>query len=267
MRKSPANTPIIGYGTPVAPWRGMNVSLYQAASALTAAARWQEVVSENLASASIPGYKKQELSFGTVEAGLLQAQNGTRAALPKALTNTSFQTGEIRHTGVNTDVAIDGPGFFEVQLANGSTAYTRDGEFQVSAQGQLVTKQGYAVLGQNGPIQLDRTNRTPVSISATGDISQGSEVKAKLKIVTVDHPNMLTQISGGYFLAENPNVQANTAAQPSLRQGFLESSNTSSMIEMANLIRSMRSFEANQRVIQMQDDRMGQAITDLGSPT
>jgi flagellar basal-body rod protein FlgG len=245
----------------------MNVSLYQAASALTAASRWQEVISENLASASVPGYKKQQLSFATVEAGLLQPQNGSRASLPKAQTTTSFQTGEIRQTGVNTDVALEGPGFFEVQLANGATAYTRDGEFQVSAQGQLVTKQGYAVLGQNGPIQLDHTNRAPLSISATGEVSQGKESEGKLKVVTVDKPDLLTQINGGYFLAENPNVQLTTLLHPSLRQGFLEASNTSSMMEMANLIRSMRSFEANQRIIQMQDERMGQAISDLGSPT
>jgi flagellar basal-body rod protein FlgG len=245
----------------------MNVSLYQAASALTAASRWQEVISENLACAAIPGYKKQELSFATVGAGLLQAQNGTRAALPKAETTTSFQTGEIRQTGVNSDVAIDGPGFFEVQLANGATAYTRDGEFQVNAQGQLLTKQGYAVLGQNGPIQLDRNNRAPLSIAATGEISQGTEVKGRLKVVSIDRPNLLTQISGGCFLAENPAVQVTSISQPSLRQGYLEAANTSSMVEMANLIRSMRSFEANQRIIQMQDERMGQAISDLGSPS
>jgi len=245
----------------------MNVSLYQAASALTAASRWQEVISENLASAAVPGYKKQELAFSTVEAGLLQAQNGPRAALPKAQTSTSFQTGEIRQTAVNTDVAIDGPGFFEVQLANGATAYTRDGEFQVSSTGQLITKQGYAVLGQNGPIQLDRNNRAPLSISAAGEISQGTEVKGRLKVVSIPQPNLLTQISGGYFLADNPAVQVTQMSQPSLRQGFLEAANTSSMVEMANLIRSMRSFEANQRVVQMQDERMGQAISDLGSPT
>jgi flagellar basal-body rod protein FlgG len=151
-------------------------------------------------------------------------------------------------------------------LANGATAYTRDGEFQVSAQGQLLTKQGYAVLGQNGPIQLDRNNRAPLSISATGEISQGPEVKGRLKVVNIDRPNLLTQISGGYFLADNPTLQPAPISQPSVRQGFLEAANTSSMLEMANLIRSMRSFEANQRIIQMQDERMGQAISDLGSP-
>jgi flagellar basal-body rod protein FlgF len=255
------------YGISVAGIAAMNVSLYQAASALTAASRWQEVISENLASATIPGFKKQELSFATVQAGMLQAGNGSRVALPKIQTNTSFQAGEIRYTGVNTDVAIDGSGFFEVQLANGASAYTRDGEFQVNTQGQLITKQGYAVLGENGPIQLDQNNHTPVSISATGEVSQGPDIKGKLKLVQFDQPNLLRQINGGYFLAEDPNLQQNPVAQPSVRQGFLEAANTSSMVEMANLIRSMRSFEANQRIIQLQDERMGHAISELGSPT
>ena len=245
----------------------MNVSLYQAASALTANARWQDLISQNLASASVPGFKKQDLSFSSVQAGLLQAQNGTTATLPRAQIATNFQTGEIRATGTKTDVAIDGSGFFEVQLANGANAYTRDGEFQINANGQLVTKAGYAVLGEGGPIQLDRNNPAPLSISANGQVSQGTEVKGKLKVVGIDNPNLLTQISGGYFLADNPNLQTTTIAQPSVRQGYLEAANTSSVLEMASLIRSMRSFEANQRIIQMQDDRMGRAITDLGSPT
>jgi flagellar hook protein FlgE len=89
----------------------VNVSLYQAASALTANARWQEVVSENLASASVPGFKKQELSFSAVEAGLLPAQAGaSKVAMPRAQTTTSFQQGEVRFTGVNSDVAVDAGG-------------------------------------------------------------------------------------------------------------------------------------------------------------
>ena len=154
----------------------MNVSLYQAASAMSANARWQDVVSQNLASASVPGFKKQDLSFSSVQAGLLKSANGsTPVTLPRVQSATNFQQGESRYTGVNTDVAIDGDGFFEIQLANGSTAYTRDGEFQVNAQGQLVTKQGCLVLGDRGPIQLDRNNPNALTISATGEVAQGKE--------------------------------------------------------------------------------------------
>jgi len=246
----------------------MNVSLYQAASALSASARWQDVVSQNLASASIPGFKKQELSFSAIQAGVMPSQGGaTPVALPRATAATSFQPGEVRATGVNTDVAIDGAGFFEVQLPNGAPAYTRDGEFQINAQNQLVTKQGWPVLGTSGPIQLDRANPAPLSIAPTGEVSQGSALKGKLKVVSFDQPQLLRNIGGGNFLADNPNLQANTVAQPALRQGCLEGANTSSVLEMANLIRVMRGFEANQHLIQIQDDRMGKAISDLGNPS
>jgi flagellar basal body rod protein FlgG len=245
----------------------MNVSLYQAASALTANARWQDVISQNLSAASVPGYKKQDLSFSTVEAGVLAKNAASKVALPLAQVSTSFANGEMKATGNKTDVAIEGPGFFEVQLANGSSAFTRDGEFQINAQGELVTKQGYAVQGEGGPIQLDRNNHSPITISPDGQVSQGNEVRGKLKVVDFDNPRLLTTINGGYFLAVNPNLQSTTLQQPSVRQGYLESANTSTVLEMANLIRAMRSFESNQKIIQTQDDRMSKAINDLGSPT
>ncbi len=246
----------------------MNVSLYQAASALTANARWQEAVSENLASASVPGYKKQELSFAAVEAGLRASQAGAaQVMMPQATTATSFQAGEVRYTGVNTDVAIEGTGFFQVQMPNGTLGYSRDGEFQISAQGQLVNKQGFALIGQGGPIQLDGKNPAPVSIAATGEVSQGGETKGKLKVVEFDNPQLLQQTGGGCFLAGNPNLHSTDVSQPSLRQGYLEAANTTPVMEMADLIRVMRGFEANQHVIQLQDDRMSKAISELGNPT
>jgi flagellar basal-body rod protein FlgG len=186
--------------------------------------------------------------------------------MPHATPATNFAQGELRTTGVNTDVAIEGRGFFEVQLPNGATAYTRDGEFQINSVGQLTTKQGSLVLGESGPIQLDRNNSAPLSISATGEVSQGAEIKGKLRLVDFDQPNLLTQVSGGYFIANHPNLQPADATGTSVRQGFLEGANTLPVTEMASLINVMRAFEANQRIIQLQDERMGRAIAELGNP-
>ncbi len=243
----------------------MNVSLYQAASAMSAHARWQELVTENLASASVPGFKKQALSFSAVEAAL-GSRGVTAPLLTRTQSATSFAQGEIRRTGVNTDVAVDGPGFFVAQLPNGATAYTRDGEFQISAQGELITKQGWPVLGASGPIQIDRNNPAPISISTSGEVSQGPETRGRLRLAEFEDPQRLQPIGGGAFLADPSGAPPAEVAQPSLRQGFLENANTSSVLEMANLIRVMRGFEANQRLLQAQDDRMGKAISELGSP-
>src|SRR5580658_7613487 len=93
---------------------GMNVSLYQAAAALTANSRWQDVISGNLASSSIPGFKKQELSLAAVRAGLMPSSNLNGSNLPqfftvpKAASSTSFLAGEMQATDDKNDVAIEG---------------------------------------------------------------------------------------------------------------------------------------------------------------
>jgi flagellar basal-body rod protein FlgG len=249
----------------------MNVSLYHAASALDAHDRWQELIAENLASGAIPGFKKQELNFAAVQAGL----NGSAAAaspgqvqafsLPHGTPATNFLPGELKYTGVPTDIAIDGKAFFEVQLPNGSTGYTRDGEFHLSAQGQLVTKQGYLVLGDGGPLQLDLETSAPLSISATGEVSQGSDLKGTLRLTEFDDDRRLSRVNGSLFLATDPALTSKPSTMSTVRQGWIEGANTSAVMEMANLIAAMRTFETNQKMIQLQDDRMSKTITELGT--
>jgi flagellar basal body rod protein FlgG len=242
----------------------MNVSLYQAASALNAMDRWQETIAENLASSSVPGFRKQEFSFAATQAGIQAGPKGAgHVLMPVGVGATNFQPGEFRMTGVKTDVAIDGPGFFEVQLPKGGSAYTRDGEFQINAQGQLVTKEGHAVLGEGGPIQLDLNNHAELSISASGEVSQGAELKGRLKLTEFNDPSLLTRVNGGYFMANNPNGSGAPAVRSTVRQAFLETANTSVVLEMANLMTAMRTFEANQRMAQLHDERLGRAINEL----
>jgi flagellar basal-body rod protein FlgG len=250
----------------------MNVSLYQAAAALNANSRWQEMIAGNLASSSIPGFKKQELSIAAVRAGLMPSSNlgdsnlPQTFTLPKATSSTSFLSGVMEPTDNKNNAAIEGKGFFSVQLPNGSTVYTRDGEFQTNSKGQLVTKEGYTVMGEAGPINLDTTSPAPLSISASGEVSQGADTKGKLKITEFNKPQLLTQISGAYFAATTPGITTVPSAS-TLRQGYLEGSNTSVVGEMANMMTAMRSFEANQHIIQIQDDRLGKTISELGNPT
>lgn len=247
----------------------MNVGMYQAAAALSANDRWQEQIAENLTSSSIPGFKKQEVSFAAIQAGMLPATGVGQAAgsshyiLPKSSSRPNLSPGEMRYTGGVTDVAIDGRAFFEVQLANGSPAYTRNGGFQVSAQGQLVTQQGNVVMGEGGPIQIELENGLPIAISPTGEVSQGGDIKGKIKMVEFGDETRLTQLNGALFSANDPAVNATPATASTVRQGWLEGSNASVVLEMAHLLTAMRTFEANQRVIQLQDDRMNKAINAL----
>ncbi|HLP75467.1 MAG TPA: flagellar basal body rod C-terminal domain-containing protein, partial [Candidatus Paceibacterota bacterium] len=131
---------------------------------------------------------------------------------------------------------------------------------------QLVTKQGYSVVSDSGPLQFDPNNGGAITVASNGLVSQGGDVKGTMRMVEFKDPHTLTPTSDGYYLAENPEAQAETAAKTLVRQGYLEASNSSPTTEMASLITSMRVFEASQRVLQMQDERMGKVISELGSP-
>ncbi len=247
----------------------MNVSLYQAASALNANSRYQEVIAENLASSAVPGFKRKDVTLEAYRAGLLPASALQGASqpkhfvLPNAVISTDFTAGQMNRTGIDTDVAVEGAGFFAVQMHDGTIAYTRDGQFHRSASGQLVTKQGFAVMGEGGPIQLDPRNPDPLSIAESGEVSQGSETRGRLKVVEFNDPHLLTQISGSYFVANHPDVAEVAAPTSKVQQSWLEAANSTPMLEMAGMVSSMRAYETNQRVIQIQDERMGRVITEL----
>jgi flagellar basal body rod protein FlgG len=249
----------------------MDVGLYQAAAAMNASSRWQEIISDNLASNQVPGFKKQDLSFRAVQAGLMARNAGTagsarHSAMPLATTATNFEAGELNPTGSSTDLALNGPGFFTVQLPDGQSGYTRNGTFQINLLGQLVTKHGWPVLGDTGPLQLDPNNTGPITIAPTGTITQGGTVKGQLKLAAIDDPSVLTATRGGIYISTDPNLQPDAPANVAVLQGYLEGGNTSPMSEMSNLITSMRYFEANQKVIQNEDDRMSRLITDVANP-
>jgi len=248
----------------------MDVSLYSAAAAMNATERWQDLVADNLSLASIPGARQQEISFSAVQAGMATGTPGSaddRMVIPFAGATTNFSQGELKATGGNLDFALEGPGFFTVQMPDGSKGYTRDGEFQLNSQGQLTTKQGFPVIGDSGALAFDPNNPAPINISATGEVSQGADSKGKIAITEFGNMKALTASAAGYFQADGPLALPKPAVATNVRQGFVEASNTSPTLAMASLITSMRMFETNQKVMTMQSDRMTKAITDLSGTT
>jgi len=250
----------------------MNVSLYSAASAMTANLRWQETIADNLAASSTPGYKRQELTMNGVGVGSQAAPAAvgsvdSQYVLPQPTVSTNFAPGQFRYTGLNTDVGIEGTGFFEVRLPDGNVAYTRDGEFRVDAQARLVTKQGFEVMGDGGPIQLDfaagGSFLDTLSIAPGGEVFQAGELRGRMRVVEFNDPALLRSVGGGLFLAEQPGLMELGDPVSTLRQRSLEQSNTSAVLEMASLLTAMRAFETSQRLVQMQDERMGKTIAEL----
>jgi flagellar basal body rod protein FlgG len=248
----------------------MDVSLYQAAAAMNASSRWQEVISDNLSANQVSGFKKQDISFSAVQAGFMgsaaRGAGAKRSEMPLANSTTNFQAGELCPTGVATDLGIEGTGFFEVEMPNGTSGYTRAGGFRVNMKGQLTTRQGLAVMGQGGPVKLDPSSTAPITIELTGQITQGGEIRGRLKLTEFDNPAGLAQTGTGVFVDPNLAAQPHDATTSTIRQGFLENANTSSMTEMGSLISAMRFYEANQKVIQSEDDRVGRLISDVANP-
>lgn len=245
----------------------MEVSLYQAAAAMNATAHWQDLVAGNLASASIPGGRRQEVSFSDVAAGLAGNSGlaNSKYYIPTAGDVTNFKPGEMRATNGPTDFGLQGPGFFTVQLPNGQHAYTRDGEFHMNSQGQLVTKQDYPVLGSNGTMQFNPNSSAAITLSASGDLSQGDQTLGKLQITEFKGLQYLQNIGSGLFrTTDEEAAKPYSATATQVQQGFVEASNTSPTTEMATLITAMRMFESNQKVLQMEGERMSKTITELG---
>ncbi|MDP7009751.1 MAG: flagellar hook-basal body protein [Verrucomicrobiota bacterium] len=250
----------------------MNVTLYQAAAALEGNLLRQQAIAENLSAASVPGFKKNDIGFSAISADMFKGQldkaqdkSQLQFLFPSFEQQTNFQQGTLISTNVNTDVAIDGPGFFAVQGPNNQIFYTRDGTFRPNQDGLLATKDGYPLLSETGTISVDSTNSEPVTISNSGDVSQGGNGLGRLQIVNFSNPEQLQRASAGYFTAGNQAAQSADLTTTSVRQGFLEGANTTPMNEMSELMQTLRHYEANQRIMQMQDEHLGKLIQELSS--
>jgi flagellar basal-body rod protein FlgF len=128
-----------------------------------------------------------------------------------------------------------------------------------------MTSQGFPVMGERGPIQLDPRNLESLSIEPTGEIRLAGQVIDKIKLVDFNDARLFTPVSASCFEARDPKLTQQMVTGTSIQQGYLEGANTLAVAEMGNLITSMRMFEANQKVMTMQDERMGRAISDLGT--
>jgi flagellar basal-body rod protein FlgF/flagellar basal-body rod protein FlgG len=163
--------------------------------------------------------------------------------------------GALQKTGNALDVGIEGQGYFVVQTANGPM-YTRNGAFQVSSKGQLVTANGDAVMGDKGVITMLPGE---VSISANGTISSNGALSGKLKVVEFPAGTELTSVGDTYYSAP-PNTAA-PATNSNVRQGMLESSNVNPVASMVELVTAQRSAEMMQRALSMFNSEIDKTAT------
>jgi flagellar basal-body rod protein FlgF/flagellar basal-body rod protein FlgG len=238
----------------------MDSGYYAACTALVSRTEALDTIANNLANASTVGYRAQRNVFSSV---LAEANNASDSPLNQAMnsfgvlsgTTLDQSQGALQKTGNNLDLAIQGSGFFVVQTPNGPM-YTRNGGFQVSSKGQLITGSGDPVMGSSGTITMPPGE---VSISADGTISSNGAVAGKLKLVQFAPGTNLTSAGETYYSA--PPKTEIPATDSTIKQGMLESSNVNPVASMVELITAQRSAEMMQRALSMFNSEMDKTAT------
>ncbi len=274
--------------------------LYTGASGMVAQQHRLNAISNNLANVDTHGYKRDlsvqkafpELllrrfnddgvfriplrgdAIGSVDTAPVVGRLGTGVEQNEVY--TVFEQGALEETGNPFDLGLDGEGFFAVETPNGER-YTRNGSFHLGPEGLLVTKQGYPVLGENGPIQIQENNFV---IDKEGRIFQ-NDVYAdrpqglvgeneneweqtnqldRLRLVNVRDSRYLEKQGSSMWRSTRESGDAavlNAGTRPQVEQGFLETANVNPVEEMVEMIQVNRAYEANQRVMRAEDESTG----------
>jgi flagellar basal-body rod protein FlgG len=260
----------------------VNRSLYIAATGMNAQQSQMDVISNNLSNVSTTGFKGSRAVFQDLIYQTLRqpgANSTQQTELPsgsqvgtgveQVATERLYTQGNLQQTGNSQDVAINGAGFFQVQMPDGTTAYTRDGTFQKNAQGQLVTATGFQVI----PAITVPPNATSLTIGSDGVVSitiAGSTATqniGQMQLANFINPTGL-ESRGQNLFAETPSSGAPIVSTPglngtgTLQQGFLEASNVNVVQELVNMIETQRAYEVNSKAVQT-SDQMLQTLSQM----
>lgn len=271
--------------------------VYTALSGAIAQTLKMDTIANNIANVNTTGFKKDQQTFSEYLTAMEKEQDvmkvprmpasiesfydlngGDKAFVDAAGTYTNFEQGSLKSTGGKLDVAIEGAGFFEVGTPNG-IKLTRAGNFSVDGNGQLVTKDGYPVLmeaaeGADGLVNGDNIEARTVRISGTaainisdgGEVFEGETKIGKLSVVNAGNTDALQKIGSSYYtLKENMNAEIASVKAPSLKQGFLETSNVNIINEMTDMIMAQRVFEGTQKAISAYDNMSDKLINQVGN--
>lgn len=233
-----------------------------------------DVIANNLANVNTTAYKRSKIEFqdllysntrsaGAEQGGGNQLPTGAQIGQGSRMVSTSklFTTGEMIKTGEKLDLAIQGDGFLQVQLPDGSFAYTRDGNLKQDGNGRVLTSDGLTVLSGFQPIPAGTTD---ITIASTGEVTMkgaGGASNFRLQLVRFNNPAGL-QSMGGNIYKETSASGAPETGNPGengfgeVAQYYLETSNVSVVEEMVNLIKAQRAYEVNAKAVQTSDEMM-----------
>ena len=253
-------------------------ALWSAASGMKTQQTQMDVIANNLANVNTTGNKKQRAEFQDLiyqnirDAG---AASGADNTYPTGLqiglgsrlaaTNRIFTQGNLQETGNPTDISIEGEGFFQILMPDGSTAYTRDGSFKLDSERNLVTSDGYPLL-ENIALDANAPSDTIV-IASDGQVSDkvagqtNSNLVGQIQLARFVNPSGLTAIGKNLFVASDASGEPivnnpGTDGTGTLVQGTLEMSNVQVVEEMVNMIVSQRAYESDSKAITTSDSML-----------
>ncbi len=260
-----------------------NAALHVARTGLDAQAARMRVIANNLANVNTTGFQReraefQTLAYQTITAPGAASSGDNRYAIGLSLGSGVSMTGvsrvgtpgPVNSTGNPYDLAIQGEGFFQIARPDGTTAYTRAGNFQISPEGQLVTSEGF-------PLQPDirvPEGTASVTIGADGKVSaqvagqtEASEV-GQIEIARFANPAGLLPLGDNLYQATQASGEAQTGVagaegRGSIRQGALEGSNVNVVQELVDMIETQRAYEVNSKMIQSTDEMLRNANQQL----
>lgn len=223
----------------------MVTGLYAVANGMLAQLRKQDVHAHNLANADTAGYRRQCVAQTVVLAH--QAATSTPPLLVTVITGAlDMTTGPIKQTGNPLDIALHGPGLLTLQTPQGR-AYTRDGRLALNASRQLVSADGYPLMGQSGPITLPPGE---IIVSTEGEVYVGGQKVDRLVIAEFDDATTLRKHGGNVLFASAPPT---SSSNTTVTQNALEGSNVKVISEMIAMMKGLRAYEANAAALRHQD--------------
>lgn len=250
----------------------MIYGLWQSAGGLQAQEYRQTLLANNLANVDTPGFRADRVAFSdrlnaaAARGAALQApelKNMTGGVFEtEVYTDYAFKDASLVPTGNPLDVAVQGEGFLAVQSSAGPR-YTRDGRMIMDASGALIhAASGRAMLDIGGrPITLDPTSREGLKIDARGVIRQGDTPVGQLAVVDFTDRGRLTKEGENLFVAQ---AAPDLAATGQVRQALHEGSNVEPARTLVDMIAAARAYEANARLISLQDESLGRVVNDVG---
>ncbi|UCD80767.1 MAG: flagellar basal-body rod protein FlgF [Desulfobacterales bacterium] len=255
----------------------MSGDIYLAAAGALACEKRLQIISNNLANANTVGFKMDQGYFK-----LFDTDDPTSQVVPNATnlesqahlfwTNfnvyTDHSSGPLKKTGNDFDLALEGDGFFCVQTPDG-VHYTRKGDFTLNAEGVLVTRNGWPVLGEGGEITV-RSDENPnqyakFAVDEQGNVSVDGRQVDTLRIVNIAELNRLTKAGDTLFKPPAAGTGEGKAENFRVSQGFIELSNVDAVKMLTEMIEVLRGYESYQKVIQAADDANSKAINQVGT--